>query len=294
MSNLRQILNAGNLRYDVSQDRWNWIIQDAQILTGVNTQVVIQGIDDCKLSSHNIRQFEDFLGSGSCLQLSYETAEGIRFDVSYFSYDNMPILAIEGTVSNTPANDVRLQEIALIHGNLSMGEHPPLYSVLGNGYWMGGCRLAFLDKEDETTSYWSCAIADRDSGKSLVAGIAESANVDDTIVFSRNEGTYNLRFTGICNSNRKGKPLLLKAGRSFSINRIVLVYGDDIYTGLDQYSSYVKEYMKMSPRHKPYVGLFTGYSSDPGNQIVIRLTESRVLEQLDILERTVQKYGVFT
>ena len=70
MSNLRQIINAGNLRYDVSQDSWNWIIQDAQILTGVKTKVVIQGIDDYKLSSHNIRQFGDFLGSGSCLQLT--------------------------------------------------------------------------------------------------------------------------------------------------------------------------------------------------------------------------------
>ena len=286
------VINAGNLYYDVSQDSWDWIIQDARILTDVKTKISIQGTNDYRVSSHITRQFEDSLGSGSCLQLVYITVEGVEFDISFYSYDNMPILAIEGSMSNTSANDVRLQEMALIDGNLSLRESSLSYSVLGNGYWMGGCTLAFLDKENEITNYWSSAIANRDSGRSLVVGIAESANVDDAIVFNRKEDAYNLKFAGICNSDRKGRPLLVKAGCAFSMNRIALVYGDDIHTGLDQYSSYVKEYAKISPRYKPYVGLFTGYSSDPGNQVVIRLTESRVLEQLDILQRTVQKYGV--
>jgi len=284
--------NAGSVQYDLSQDNWDWMIRNNTIMKGIKSRISIEGKNDYRLVSHAIESFEDSLGKGNYLRLIYKTSEGIELDVSFFIYDDAPILAIEGRVINTSANDVHLQEIILADGILSLGESSLAYSVLGNGYWMGDCRLAFLDKEQEVTNYWSSAITNRNSGKSLIAGIAEAANVDNTIIFRKETDDYRIRFMGCCSSDRKGRPLLLKAGCSFSMNRITLVCTDDIHIGLDQYSSYVKKYAGISPRYKPYVGLFTGYSSDPGNQIVIRLTEARVLEQLDILQRTVQKYGV--
>jgi hypothetical protein len=284
--------NFGSVHYDASQDSWDWAIHEIPILMGVKSQIKIEGGDGLKMISHAVEPFEDSVGKGSRLQLNYSTAEGVFFDISLFSYDDAPLLAIEGSVTNDSVNDVRLQGIVLVDGSLFLGESSVAYSVLSNGYWMGGCRLVFLDKEAGVTSFWDSAITNRSSGKSLVTGIASAANVDDAITFRKAEDVYNFRFTGHCASDRKGRPLLLKAGRSFSMNRIVLVYADDIHAGLEQYSSYVTTYANIAPRHKPYVGLFTGYSSDPGNQTVIRLTEARVLEQLDILERTVQKYGV--
>ena len=290
MENIICTSNSGALHYDTSRDSWDWIICDTPILKSIESRIGVDEKNGYKMLSNSIQTFRDSIGTGNCLRLNYVTAEGIKFGISFYLYDDMPILAIDGIVANDSANDIHLRDITLADGSLSLGESSLAYSILGNGYWMGGCRLEFLDKE--VTNFWSTAISNRSSGKSLVAGIAEAANVDDAITFRKESEAYNIQFKGGCASDREGRPLLLKSGRSFAMNRVIFVCADDIYTSLNHYSSYVKNYAHIVPRYKPYVGLFTGYSSDPGNQIVIRLTEARVLEQLDILERTVQKYGV--
>jgi len=242
--------------------------------------------------------FQDALRRGTKTVLTHVLKEaGLEVELALFHYDELPLLGIEAEARNRGQEDYPLREILLGEargengGALSLGVPPERCSMLGNGLWMGGSAMTRFDERREARAYWSTAIGDRESLSALVLGVGEAANCEARFDVRRNDGAFDLAIRAGCASDPAGRPLALAPGRNFRTCRYLLLACDNIHDGLERYAECVRRFGRVPGLQPAYQGLFTGYSSDPNLETVVRLDERRVNVLLDILGRALGAYG---
>jgi len=242
--------------------------------------------------------FRDALGRGTKIVLTHVLKEaGIELEMALFRYDELPLLGIEAEVRNRGQQDYPLREILLGEargengGALSLGVPPERCSMLGNGLWMGGSALTRFDERRDARAYWSTAVGDHESLSALVLGVGEAANCEARFDVRRNDGAFDLAIRAGCASDRSGRPLALPPGASFRTCRYFLLASDNIHDGLECYAECVRRFGNVPKLQPPYQGMFTGYSSDPKLETVVRLDERRVSALMDIVGRELGAYG---
>jgi hypothetical protein len=126
----------------------------------------------------------------------------------------------------------------------------------------------------------------------VVLGIGAAANA--AVMYRlRREGPHlagDIR-AGLSPS-RAGGPLQLPGGSTFSLCRLLVLSADQVHAGLERYAELLARNADVKICHQAYSGLFTGYSSSPELNTVVRLDEQRVMKLVGLLREKLGRYGI--
>ena len=143
--------------------------------------------------------------------------------------------------------------------------------------------------------YWSLGLGEP-GGNALVAGIGERATSWASVGFLRAGASLGMEVGGWLWSDARERPLRLKPGQTFHLQRMVLLPANDLHQGLTAYAEAVQRYLGLQLRFPPYAGIFSAYGSDPSGRRPekVPLTEARIQSMRAVLDQYLQPYGLDT
>ena len=261
--------------------------------------------DEWRFVGATTQEETDNIGKLKSVVLSYQL-EDPSLRVNWFggAYENEPAFAISMEVQNLGGDDVFLDALVPLY---AMGDRGavvvPLcgkasdWILLNQSKWMSDQKEPWssLDPRQLVLAYHSSALCHGPTGKGVVVGIGESSNTVARIGAGLRGPGFDLQVAGEMSVNRHGRPYRLKAGAKFRMNRIMLLGGLEVNAALTAYADYVRKYLGFELRHRPYTGVFSAYGQDlldRKNYCAYPLTDRRISEIMDVLEKYVKPYGL--
>ncbi len=247
---------------------------------------------------------EDELGMYSGLSARFSVAGRLQVEWSAVVYDRLPMAAVALSVSNTSAQDQRLSRLFALHADpragatIAMPLDPTKALILNNGPWMPIPEAEWRTSVPEGRfhqGFWSLGLGEPD-GPALVAGIGERATSWASVGYARCGASWGMEVGGWLWTDTRERPLRLKPGQTFRLQRMVILPADDLHAGLVAYAEAVQRKMRLHLRFPPYAGIFAAYGSDPAGQYPekVVLTEERIRSMRQVLDRYLQPYGLDT
>jgi len=243
--------------------------------------------------------FEDSSGVGRALRVDgvFE-GSSLKGTLMVREFADQGLCTLSLAISNPGAEDAFLGDVVFgratgeTGGQIGLGVPATRCSVVGSDYWFGVQPMQRLDEADQAGPWWFTALGDRESRRGLAMGVDEAANVETRFRFRRVGEAIEWEAVGDCSPTGR-RPLRMPPGASLQANRLSFVYRDNVFEALEAYADHVKLANGIQ-LHPAYGGLFTGYSSDPELETVVRLDEGRVDTLLGIVREKLQPYGLDT
>ena len=262
--------------------------RDEDAMPLADTHVVALGSAECHTS-----QVQDKLGPARCVTLTRTISPGLRVTAHFSVLDHEPALALDVSLTNTTSQPLSVLEVRPGAGmTLDVGAPADRCTVITNDYWFAPRAIVRLDRQKETTEWWSTAVVDRITERTLVLGIGEAANAAITYRLSH----QGLQLAGEIRANlspgRGRVPLRLPAGSTFALCRLLCLPAAQVHAGLERYADLLARNAEVRVRQRAYAGLFTGYSSSPDTTTAMILDEPRVMKLLGLLKEKVGRYGI--
>ncbi|MHB1296299.1 MAG: alpha-amylase family protein [Anaerolineae bacterium] len=259
---------------------------------------------DWQLVGGGALQGEDRLGAFEGWSARYNVQGKLTVDWSAMVYAARSMVAVSMGITNTSSEDLHVLRLFSLLADPAAGavvEAPIDASqalILNNASWMPIPEKEWRLPVPEGTfqsGYWSLGLGEP-GGKALVAGFGEVTTSWASIGFTRKGRTLGLEMGGWLWSDAKEKPLRLKAGTSFQLQKMLLASANDLHEGLVAYAEAVKTYVDVKLRFPPYAGIFAAYGSDPAGQHPENypLTEERIVSMRRVLDKYLQPYGLDT
>lgn len=246
------------------------------------------------------------------LQMTCDCAVKLRVVWSAVVYPGAPAAAVWMAVTNVSSEEQFLTHLSVLATDPRDGarvEAPfdPAHALtLNNGMWMGpgpGLWRAPVPEEtsgelggaDTSSSFWSVGVAEP-QGHAIVAGIGEAANSFAHVAVSRVGSDLALNVGGWLWTDRAHKPLRLRPGQTFALQRMLILVPDDLHAGLVAYADFVKQTLGLTLRFPPYAGIFAAYGGDPAGEHpeTHPLTVQRIEMLRGVLDRYLKPYGLDT
>jgi hypothetical protein len=280
---------------DAERGVWSFDVDGQRVIAEAGIEPVMGGrcVESIGPATCEVAAAEDVLGPVQRATLERILGSGLRVQADLSLLEGEPVVLIDVALSNPAHEGVHVGSLRPAAGfAIDIGAPAERCTVITNDYWFAPRNIVRLDEQPETTEWWSAAVADRTSGRTLVLGIAEAANAAVTCRVRR-EGTAVLADidAGLA-TDREGSPLLIPPGGSFRLCRLVALLAEGVHEALDRYADLIKRNVGHGPRHPAYSGLFTGYSSSPGLETVVRLDEARTISLLRLVKEKLGRYGV--
>jgi len=236
---------------------------------------------------------QDALGPARRITAQGSLADGLQLTVEWSLLDAAPVVALDLAIANTSGQTAHLLQLRPgANFRIDAGAPAERCTVLGNDYWMPPRPIVRLDEQAETTPWWSTAVIDRATERAVVLGIGEAANAGVTVRVSRRGDEVRGTMEAGLSPTGAGTPLVLPPGKTFSLCRLLFLSADQVHAGLEHYATLMAKQARVELRHRPYTGLFTGYSSSPDLTTVVCLDEKRVAKLLGVVKEKVGRYGI--
>ena len=97
--------------------------------------------------------------------------------------------------------------------------------------------------------------------------------------------------------DRQERPLRLPPGKTFELQRMVILTAADMHRGLTEYADLVCKYLDLKLHHPPYGGIFAAYGGDTSGADDLEkcpLTEKRIETLRRVVDTHLQPYGLDT
>ncbi|MCS7119614.1 MAG: hypothetical protein RMJ07_02685 [Nitrososphaerota archaeon] len=233
-------------------------------------------------------------------------------------------IVFQPEIFNDKDNDLYVREVYALA--LTEEEEGSLREYVGRiffgmPYWKTGgeppefsnVRLRVVGK-NWARCWWTLHMAkSKEGGNGLVAGVLETANVEVAVLIKEASGKpiqgLNLIISGGCYLDPlwgsgsweeyngpalERRPLRIRPERSFRMSATLLMWGDDIFSVMDQYAEMLMKYNYINIHPTPVAGVFMPYSFDKENNAYTLLgRESFFIEWMDYLDHTgLGKYGL--
>ncbi len=236
---------------------------------------------------------DDKLGPAQRATMEREVAPGLRLTAQFTLLQAEPVLALDLGLTNNGPGDAHVLGLQPGGGfRLDVGAPAERCSVLPNDYWFGPRDLVRLDQQAVTTEWWATALIDRETERTAVLGIGEAANAGVTFRLQREGAEVRGEVNADLSPTRARAPLTIPAGSSFHLCRLLVLHGEQVHAALERYADLIVKGTDLKLRRRAYSGLFTGYSSSPELNTVIRLDEARVMKLVRLLKEKVGRYGI--
>jgi len=256
----------------------------------MDAQAVPLGPARCRKSAA-----DDKLGPAERAVLEREIASGLRLSAEFTLLKAVPVVAVDLALENVGKTDAEVLGLRPGGGfRLDVGGPAERCTVIPNDYWFGPRHIVRLDEQTDTTEWWATALVDRATERTAVLGIAEAANAGVTYRLRREGTEVRGEIDADLSPTRARTPLIIPAGASFRLCRLLVLEGEQVHAALEQYGDLIVKNAEVKLRHRAYSGLFTGYSSSPDLTTVVRLDEARVMKLVGLLKEKVGRYGIDT
>ncbi len=244
---------------------------------------------------------------GQCSGLRVVLACGDELQVEWCAviYQLRPLAALWMKVRNLGGQDRRLLRLFVLHANPGAGStvtselDPARALVLNNAPWMHHPPEEWrfpVPEEDFHRGYWSVGVGEP-GGNALIAGIGAPGTSFASIGFVRAQQNLGMEMGGWLWVDRQERPLRLPPGKTFELQRMVILTAADMHRGLTQYADLVCEYLDLRLRHPPYGGIFAAYGGDRSGADDLEkhpLTEKRIQTLRRVVDTHLQPYGLDT
>lgn len=258
-----------------------------------------------KLLGQQDRTWEDAAGHLEGLQLLFETPEKLLVEWNGGLYEGTNTFACWMRVENKSSSEAVLSSLVplCVRGLDGGAVITPEISntramMLNNGKWMGDARSLHvgLDPRRVTESYHISAFMDTENDKALVFGMGERTNTIVRLEGSLNRAGFEMGICGSMETDLFNGAYHLAPGKAFGMNRVVVMQEGNVWETFDAYGDYLAKYMKIdSQRIRSATGIFSVYGqekADTDDWENIALTDERVSELMDVLDRYVKPYGI--
>jgi hypothetical protein len=248
---------------------------------------------------------EDACGRRAGWSASFLCGGGaLRVDWGAAVYDRLPAAAVWMSVANLSDVDQHLLRLDALRADPDAGARvqsavrPGRALLLNNGLWMDtphdAWRLPLLDGQPRE-AFWSAGIGEP-GGAALAAGIGEPATACASVEVARRGEALALALGGWLWIDPRRRPLRLPPGRSFALQRMLIVSAAGLHEGLVQYAELAARYAQVRLRFPPYAGIFAAYGGDPAGEHPERhpLTEARIETLRAVVDRHLKPYGLDT
>ncbi|MCL5996762.1 MAG: hypothetical protein M1546_12005 [Chloroflexi bacterium] len=247
---------------------------------------------------------EDRCGSYKGLRIVSACDSNLQVEWNGVVYQQQPVAAVWMSVTNTASQDQYLLRLFALHADPRAGStvhaalDPEHALILNNGLWMDTPQSTWrvptpLDEFHQ--GYWSIGLG-QPGGNAIVAGIGEPASACASIGFLRHQNQLGLELGGWLWADTHERPLRLRPGQTFHLQRMLILTATDLHRGLIQYAGLVQRYIDRPLHFPPYAGIFSAYGSDPTGQHPEHhpLTEQRIQTMRTVVDTYLKPYGLDT
>lgn len=304
---------AGNSGFFLKSDALgNWSFHTDDVLD-VEFGVCAVDFADKGLSSSDTWTFtgssltntSDSFGDIDLITLNYEIPDlNIRLVWVGGIYRKQKVAVFDMSILNCNSNDSFVKAIFPVYLRGEKGVVVSIKNSAGNGWqamrnsmWMGHLQshMQKIDDRGMIFNYHVSALCNAKDNRCLVAGMGEQTNTVPQIGFGKRNVGFEMVIGGLTMVNRRNKPLRIKSGDQFRMNRIVIMPGYNLNDCLEAYGNYLAQYCQIKQLKKPYSGIFCAYGQDPLDRVdwyKYPLTFDRVCKFMDILDNNLKPYGI--
>ncbi len=295
-------MTCQNGRFSVDASRY--MIENAVI--GVDFHQRVRSVSvDWTLVKQQELVLEDPVGRLEGRRLSFITPEKLLVEWSGGLYAGSDTFVCWMRVENQSGEDMLLSALAPLcarglEGGVVRAEgicHTRAVMLI-NGKWMGNAKTLHteLDPRRVKESYHTNAFLDPETDEALAFGMGERNNTIVRLEGSLNRLGFELSICGSLETDLYGSPYRLAAGRAFTMNRVVVERADNVWETFDRYGDLLAKYMRIDQRRiRGAAGIFSVYGqekADTDQWERIALTDERIAELMDVLDRYVKPYGL--
>ena len=258
---------------------------------------------------------EDRCGPFEGQQAGFICGDRLRIQWSAVAYRDQPVLAVWMQVTNVARVDQHLLRLSALRAHAGDGARveAPFDAeralILNNGMWMDlgplDWRSPIPDLRDappgdprtspEASPFWSIGAGEPHS-PALVMGIGEAATSFAGIELTRAGHDLNLDMGGWLWVDLARRPLRLRPGQTFALQRMLILTAGDLHHGLTAYADFVARFAGCTLHHPPYAGIFSAYGGDPAGEHPERhpLTQQRIETLREVVDTYLKPYGLDT
>ncbi|MCL2814702.1 MAG: hypothetical protein FWD23_08885 [Oscillospiraceae bacterium] len=304
---------AGNPDFFLESDaagKWGFHMENVMDMTSGLSAVDFadKGVSSSNtwlLTGSSLCSIPDSFGEFELIRLTYEIPDNhVKVIWEGGVYTKQKIAAFCMSVVNCGAADVLVNSMSPVYLRGEKGAFAGIKNGAENGWqamrnsmWMGHLQshMQKIDDRSMIFNYHVSALCNANDNRCVVAGMGERTNTVPQIGICKRNAGFEFVLSGLTMVNRRYRPLRIKPGAQFKMNRFVVMPGCNLNDCLEAYGDYLARYTETKLRKEPYSGIFCAYGQDASDRpdwYKYPLTFDRVSALLDIMDTYLKPYGI--